>query len=53
MTSGLIVERSGTGDVVARVTLDRPDVHNAFNAPLIGELRATFQRLADEPAERL
>jgi methylglutaconyl-CoA hydratase len=38
---------------VARVTLDRADVHNAFNGPLIGELRQTFRRLADEPPEQL
>jgi methylglutaconyl-CoA hydratase len=40
------VEREGPEGVVARVTLDRPDVHNAFNATLIAELRATFAALA-------
>jgi methylglutaconyl-CoA hydratase len=49
----LRVARSGPGDVVARVTLNRPEVHNAFNAELIGELRALFRRLADEPADSL
>jgi methylglutaconyl-CoA hydratase len=49
----LRVERSGPGDVVARVTLARPDVHNAFNASLIAELRAAFSTLAREPAEAL
>src|SRR4029453_5254413 len=40
------------GDVVARVTLARPEVHNAFNASLIAELRATFAGLARQgPAE--
>ena len=53
MTDNLLVERSGPGGGVARVTLSRPDVHNAFNAELIGELRALFRRLADEPAESL
>ena len=39
------VERGGPNDAVARVTLDRPDVHNAFNAALIDELRQAHQRL--------
>ncbi|MFN2461895.1 MAG: enoyl-CoA hydratase-related protein [Candidatus Velthaea sp.] len=33
---------------VARVTLDRPDVRNAFNAELIAALRETFVALATE-----
>ncbi len=49
----LSVERSGPGGVIVRVTLDRPEVHNAFNADLIGELRQTFRRLDDEPVDRL
>jgi methylglutaconyl-CoA hydratase len=44
----LRLERSGPGDVIAHVTLTRPDVHNAFNATLIAELRATFAGLARE-----
>jgi methylglutaconyl-CoA hydratase len=44
----LRVERSGPGDAVALVTLTRPDVHNAFNATLIAELRTTFAGLARE-----
>src|SRR5919206_3061753 len=47
------VERTGPGGVVARVTLNRPDVHNAFNATLIAQLRQTFAGLAREPAEQL
>jgi len=46
--SSLRVERSGPGGVVARVTLARPDVHNAFDASLIAELRTTFAALARE-----
>jgi methylglutaconyl-CoA hydratase len=47
----LRVERTGPGGAVARVTLSRPDVHNAFDAGLIADLRATFATLArDEPA---
>ena len=42
MTDLLRLERTGPGGVVARVTLTRPDVHNAFNASLIAELRSTF-----------
>ncbi|HUG48443.1 MAG TPA: enoyl-CoA hydratase-related protein [Candidatus Limnocylindria bacterium] len=53
MSEELLLERSGPGDVVTRVTLNRPEQHNAFNAALIGELRATFRRLASEPPERL
>jgi methylglutaconyl-CoA hydratase len=36
-----------------RVVLDRPEVHNAFDAGLIDALRRTFDRLAKEPATRL
>ena len=42
------IERGGPNDAVARVTLARPDVHNAFNATLIGELRIAFAALARE-----
>jgi methylglutaconyl-CoA hydratase len=42
----LRVERSGPRDAVTRVTLTRPEVHNAFNASLIAELRTTFAGLA-------
>lgn len=53
MTDNLVVSRSGPNDAVVRVTLNRPDVHNAFNAELIGELRKLFLRMAEEPAESL
>jgi methylglutaconyl-CoA hydratase len=49
----LRVERSGPNDAVARVTMTRPDVHNAFDATAIAEWRAAFAALAGEPAERL
>ena len=42
------VDRSGPGGVVARVTLTRPDAHNAFDATLCAELRSTFAALARE-----
>jgi methylglutaconyl-CoA hydratase len=42
------VDRSGPNDAVARVTLTRPEVHNAFNASLIADLRQAFAGLARE-----
>jgi len=39
--------------VVARVTLTRPEVHNAFDASLIADLRAVFAALAREPSDTL
>lgn len=52
--SGLLrVERSGPGGSVARVTLGRPEVRNAFNAALIGELHDAFTGFAGEPASAL
>jgi methylglutaconyl-CoA hydratase len=53
MAELLTVERTGRRGVIARVTLNRPEVHNAFNADLIGALRSTFRGFADEPAEQL
>ena len=37
---------------IARVTLSRPEVRNAFNAELIHELRQTFTRLSSDDAVR-
>lgn len=37
----------------ALVTLDRPEVRNAFNAELIGALRTTFEGFASEPPDAL
>lgn len=48
MSPALTVDRMGPGGVVARVTLARPDVHNAFNASLIAELRSAFGAFARE-----
>src|SRR4051812_2399440 len=47
------VERTGPGGCVARVTLTRPEVHNAFNATVIAELRAIFTSLARESPTEL
>ena len=38
---------------VARVTLARPNVRNAFDAALIGELHDTFERLSKDPLVRV
>jgi methylglutaconyl-CoA hydratase len=43
----------GPGGVVVRVTLARPEVHNAFDASLIAELRAVFAGLARESPTEL
>ena len=50
---GLRLERTGPGGVVARLTLARPERHNAFDATLIAELRLAFAGLAAEPPDRL
>jgi methylglutaconyl-CoA hydratase len=46
----VLVTRDGP---VARVTLSRPEVRNAFNAELIGDLHDAFASLADEPPSAL
>jgi len=48
VTGALRLERSGPHGEVARVSLARPEVHNAFDASLIDELRRTFAALARE-----
>src|SRR5512146_507658 len=53
MSPALSIERTGPGDTVARVTLSRPEVHNAFDAALISELRLVFAALAREEPARL
>ena len=53
MSAAVRVERSGPGDAVARVILARPDVHIAFDASVIAELRAAFTALAREDATQL
>jgi methylglutaconyl-CoA hydratase len=47
------VERTGPGGCVAHVTLARAEVHNAFNATVIAELRAVFAALARESPTEL
>ena len=45
VTEALRLERTGHRGAVARVTLTRPKVRNAFDASLIAELRSTFMAL--------
>jgi methylglutaconyl-CoA hydratase len=42
------LSRSGPGNVVAHVTMARPEVHNAFDASVIADLAGTFTTLARE-----
>jgi methylglutaconyl-CoA hydratase len=44
--------RVGLSGRVATVTMDRPDVHNAFNAELIAELTAALVRAGADPEVR-
>lgn len=53
MTGAVRVDRTGPDGVVARVSLARPAVHNAFDASVIAELRSTFAALEREQPERL
>ena len=48
--SDLLLQREGR---VARVTLNRPAVHNAFNAALIADLSSAFTELSADPAVRV
>jgi methylglutaconyl-CoA hydratase len=50
VSGAVIVSRDGA---VARVTLSRPDVRNAFNAELIADLHDAFTTLAGEPPKAL
>ncbi|MGH7074649.1 MAG: enoyl-CoA hydratase/isomerase family protein [Stellaceae bacterium] len=49
--SNLIVETDASG--VATVTLNRPEIHNAFDDALIGEMAAAFNALAADAAVRV
>lgn len=50
---GLRIEREGPRGTVARVTLARPEVRNAFDAQLIASLTEAFLSLSEEPPSRL
>jgi methylglutaconyl-CoA hydratase len=53
VSQALSIDRTGPGGVVARVMLDRPAAHNAIDATMIAELRATFGGLAHEEPTQL
>jgi methylglutaconyl-CoA hydratase len=53
VSQAIRLERTGPAGVVARVMLARPDVHNAFDATTIAELRSAFAGLAREAPQAL
>ena len=44
------IQQSTNKNGVVHVTMNRPDVHNAFNAEMIAELTACFAQLNDDKA---
>ncbi len=42
-----------TAEGVCHITLNRPEVHNAFNAALIEELRGAFERIANSDRQEV
>ncbi|MEP6634493.1 MAG: enoyl-CoA hydratase-related protein [Luteimonas sp.] len=50
MTASLLVERAGP---VARLTLNRPELHNAFDADLIAALTSALDKLSRDQAVRV
>lgn len=50
MTNSVLVNIDNRG--VATVTLNRPEIHNAFDDGLIAELTAVFSRLAEDDSVR-
>ncbi|MFH1419735.1 MAG: enoyl-CoA hydratase/isomerase family protein [Planctomycetota bacterium] len=51
MTHGTV--RLACEGSVARVTLDRPDIRNAFNDQMLDDLREAFAAVRDDPAVRV
>ena len=49
VNDALRIERTGPGGAIARVTLSRPEVRNAFDASVIAELRGAFVAFQREP----
>ena len=47
----ILVERNGNG--LAKITLNKPEVHNAFDDKLISELTRTIQKLDEDPSVRI
>lgn len=50
MATTLTIERTPP---IVRITLNRPEVHNAFNETLIAELTAAFESLREDEATRV
>ncbi len=48
-----LIRFEATEEGLAVITLNRPDVHNAFNAELIAELTDAFAMLAGQPSIRM
>ena len=48
-----LIDLEATEEGLVIVTLNRPDVHNAFNAELIAELTDAFKTIADQPSVRM
>lgn len=48
-----LIKFDATRAGIAIVTLNRPEVHNAFNAELISELADVFTMIADQPSIRM
>lgn len=44
----IVYEHSGTG--IARVTINRPEVHNAFRPETVAEMIDAFRHMRDDPA---
>jgi methylglutaconyl-CoA hydratase len=53
LSAGATVRAEALAMGVVRVVLDRPEVRNAFNARMVGELSRTLAELAALPGERL
>ena len=49
--TAVVLQRAADG--VARVTLARPERHNAFDDAIVGELRAALEDVAEDPAVRV
>jgi methylglutaconyl-CoA hydratase len=50
MTEPLLLHREGA---LARLRLNRPELHNAFDASLIAELTAALERVGNDPGVRV
>ena len=51
--AGFKTIRTAQEDQIFRVTLDRPEVHNAFNSTMISELNDVFIRIKDDSSIRV